>query len=377
MNFATESNNAFAIHMFNKVKQEKETHVYSPLSIFLALSMTSLGATTGESWIDFCKVFFPYFASSSEHTVHEAVSDLMFSLQVSKELVLANRIFHTSGIAPKSEFVQNTNKFYKSGAAALDTSKPVQAAKLVNDWCASKTNNMITHVVSDNFITPDLIMIIVNAVYFKGIWRDQFNAEYTRPRRFAGKEGAVEIPMMHLRDPSMPYYATETYSSLKMPYKGDEFCMIFIKPNESLDKVPFTFELMAQVLSNLTNDTKLTEVAIPKMTLESSFSVAGKLQQMGLKQAFAAGGLSKISSDAYITDVVHVAKIEIDEQGTRASAVTAVMVATESEAVLAPSFVLDQPFYYTLVHSKSNAITFMGQVTNVSSAAPAKTCLVQ
>lgn len=366
---ARTSNNLFALRLAQEIQKNNATFIYSPVSFFAALGMTSLGAT-GNGWTEMQHVLFSQMKHLQQEQVHVQASDLVAQLAAnSKEtsLVMANRIFINSGFTAPQQFLSMTSKLYKSDTDAINVADAQGSAQKVNQWIAQVTHGLINDVLPASAISLSTVMILVNAIYFKGLWTVPFDKEQTRKDKFKGLKQVKQVDMMHMYGTPMVCSEQKNYTELRMPYKGNQFEMVFIKPNKSIKDLPLTEKLVQDVTSLKEYPCMLDEIAIPKMKLETMFQANDMLKDIGMPSIFQPGNLKGITEGSYISNVFHKAVIEIDEAGTVAAAATCVVDDDECEAdeQEPKRFILDQPFYYFLLHRKSCAIVFMGQVTDL------------
>jgi serpin B len=211
-------------------------------------------------------------------------------------------------------------------------------------------------------ITPRTLLVITNAIYFKGMWALQFDEGLTRKSDFrTGENKSVEVDMMSLPDQSFRYLDTSEAQVLELPYRGENTSMVLLLPKGDIGD--FESSLSYEKLESLMDGMREKEVNVylPKFKLEESMSLNEPLIDMGMKPAFGTeadfSGITG-SRDLYISDVVHKAFVEVDEKGTEAAAATAVVFTRT--ALRENVFRADHPFIFLI--QQGDNILFMGRV---------------
>ena len=271
-------------------------------------------------------------------------------------------------------------EFYKSELYEEDfLGNPQEAVAKINKWAEDNTKGMIQEVLRE--LPIDAAMILMNAVYFEGKWETPFMEEDTFKEVFVGTTGGNEIEMMHQYGEYYAYIESEVTAGavikgIALPYKDSPLVMkIFLHDGRGEIASLFgalSIEEKEALLDSLDNapKEKITRLVIPKFTMEQEIDGLNEiLQAMGLKTAFDVQGadFDKIAEDLYVSQVLHKAKIEVDEQGTKAAAVTTIVTndaaaPIEEEPIV---FVADHPFIYVIQDTRTGMILFMGQVNHL------------
>ncbi|GIY60311.1 uncharacterized serpin-like protein TK1782 [Caerostris darwini] len=360
-----------ALSLLRELSQKDPVNIFiSPFSIANAVSMLYCG-TRSETASEISEVM--GLKDISREDLTTAFDVFLTSLEKSSEafsLECANAILTQEGFPAKEEYKSVLQKSFRAMFMQVDIAKdPDSAVGRVNGWVEDKTRGMIGTLVDT--LDPLVVVILLNAVYFKGRWEHQFNKDSTRLQSFynhGDKDQAKEIDMMHLKERF--YYAEEeTFSALQMPYKGQGVAMLILLPlsHQGLE------EVMAQLTPNFLEDlTKKmrkmkVEVTLPKFRLEYSKSLKEVFQALGMRRAFDEGAdLSGMSdcADLNVSDVVHKAVIEVNEEGTVAAAATAVMIQNRC-MVYEPEFTVDHPFLFMIIDTNSNVNLFTGKIVEM------------
>jgi serpin B len=371
---ASSSEVQFALSTY-KYLQNSENIIYSPLSAYLALAMTSAGATN-QNWQEFKQTLFPAITSTqNDASFHAQLHQLSASLKGASDVCqIANALYLNKSFQPLSSFLDILQKQYLSVVSTVNFSQSEQAAQTINSWVSQQTKNLINNLLSSQMLNSSTMLVLVNAIYFKGKWELAFDAKNTIDAPF-GKNNQ-QVKMMYLRNQKFGYTANSWCEALRMDYKGDQFSMIFIKPtNENDDVRSSTWQSNHLTHSNIDSILKglvvrkIRTVGVPRFKQDSTHILNQPLQQAGLKTAFkgGSGAFDNIepNSNMAISLVIQKAFIEVNEEGTVAAAATAVIM-KKSLAMMddAIDFVLDRPFVYLLLHKPTNTIAFMGHVIN-------------
>jgi serine protease inhibitor len=244
-------------------------------------------------------------------------------------------------------------------AFALDFGAP-DAAKRVNGWAAEKTHGMVPRIV-DAF-SADEVFALTDAAYFDGSWQVPFSAAETQPRPFTRPGGdTVEVPTMHDYGP-LEYYEDDAVQVVRLPYGNQgELAFTAVIAREGL--APPRIDDW----SALETRKRTGSLALPRFSAQSSLDLSDPLKALGLEPAFTPSsdfdGLISGGGKA-ISRVLHSARVDVDEQGTRAAAVTAVIMELSAAAGERFELRLDRPFLWAIENRRTGTILFMGIVTD-------------
>lgn len=325
----------------------------SPLSISLALWMVSQGADA-KTQQELCSIL--KVSNLTESKDHEFLSDFIAKLSSSKqaEFLCANSVW-TKKLALKPEFKNLVETHYKALVS------PLSSAKEVDDWVTKSTKGKITTVGS---IPDSVSLILINALYFKGTFETPFNKSLTKPSTFKTAKGDnITIDFMH-RNGYLPYSATSDYASIKLKYAGADphyECLLFLPndhkkaPSSLIDKI-FSENKFLTLYSD-----KKVNVTMPKFSVkfeESSFLDVLK------SQGFKTNNFPNVAADMLnIQSIVHKTTLEMNEEGTEASATTSINM-MRSAVTTPPQFVADRPFLLVLMECSSQAVLFVGEINH-------------
>ena len=366
--------NAFTFDIYDELsKNNIENLFFSPYSIFTALSMVYEGARNNtaaelknvlhvdqdnESFHNYMKSLYDYLNENSEYNISTA-----------------NALWPREGYLLLEEYTDIINNFYGGGSNPIDYTNPALASEIINNWVENHTNNLIQDLVPESAIDPILTMLILtNAIYFKGDWKVQFDEENTSQEDFTTIDNNVlSVDTMKLVDTEERFYFTkiDELKILELPYDGDEISMYIFLPREGYDitDIP-NFVDNSKLYSFLDlMEKKEVDIYLPKFNFTKDYRLNDYLTALGMQDSFSGDAdFSGIdgSKSLFISDIIHKAFIDVNEKGTEAAAATAiVMKATsvqEPEEPIREEFRCDHPFMFLLLHKETNTILFMGNV---------------
>ncbi len=370
-----DGNNAFALDMYNSLRSEKGNLILSPYSISLALAMTYAGAR-GETEAQMAQTL--HFAPQNE--LHPSFNALDLALekepinldkdQEPMQLNIANAVWAEQTFTFLPEFLDTIAVNYGAGVSLADfLNNPNKERVTINNWVSDQTEEKINDLLPDGSISPDTRMVLVNAIYFKADWFDQFDANDTSDFPFNLMDGTqVNVPMMG-QDMFIPYTQGDGYTAVELPYAGETAAMEIIVPDagrfEEVESA-LTSDMFNEIIGNMSQTSLMLN--LPKFKFESSFGLSPTLSQLGMIDAFDAD-LADFSGmtgqkDLFIGDVIHKAFVAVDEEGTEAAAATAVVMELASAIMHDVNLIIDRPFIFVIRDTVNGQILFIGRVLN-------------
>ncbi len=244
---------------------------------------------------------------------------------------------------------------------------------MINSWIEGRTGNKIKNLISQ--VSPEMQLVITNAVYFKGAWARSFDKNMTEKRSFRTDDGrTIEIPMMESKGDELEFSYNETkdLQILELPYQGMRISMIILLPagnnTTSLEK-SLSLEKLMEWRKSL-EESEFNDVRIPKFNLSARYSLTNNFEDLGMRTAFTPGAdFSGMNgrSDLFINDIIHQSFVDVNEQGTEAAAATgAANVMARMPGYGPPSFWADHPFIFLIEDKETGNILFMGRVSDPS-----------
>jgi serpin B len=218
------------------------------------------------------------------------------------------------------------------------------------------------------------LLVALNAIYFKGLWKVPFEKSLTREERFFTPGNySIKVPLMR-RSAHYPYHEESTFQAVRLPYQGDRVGMYIFLPSKKSGLPAFLRTLTSAQWDRWMWTFSETEgvVGLPRFKFEHCVDLVPILAMLGMSEAFDPDkshfdGLALPPPPVYIGQVIHRAVVEVNEEGTEAAAVTAIAVAVASLGHSEPrrfQMVLDRPFFFVIRDDHSNMILFMGAVND-------------
>jgi serpin B len=363
-----ESNNQFTFDFYKKIKSNGN-FIFSPASITSAMAMTYVGAK--ENTLK--EISNTFYFNTNLNEFHKDFNSLtQFNINKSSDLQFynANSIWIDKNLKMNSDYLSNNKKYY-SGSAFLEDFNfyPEKARLNINNWVEKNTNNKITELLKPSSITSSTRMVLVNAIYFKGSWDKQFNEKNNTKEDFqVSKRNFQQKTFMNTQINSW-YYEDKYAEIIDIPYSDNKYSMMIILPKSYRRMKCLERKLNDDYYKNYTQkrESKRIILSIPKFDMESDYELNETLQKMGIKDAFNSSadftGITE-SERLYISNVIHKAKITVNEEGTEAAAATAVVMRKTSVMIESVEFKANRPFIYILRNNENNCIYFMGKVVN-------------
>ena len=384
--FVPEVTNKFALDLHkclaNDHKFANDNLFYSPSSLVIALAMTSHGAR-GNTAAEIMKVL--HVASGSSPDLNKSMKKFIDTLNgasdQSNKLLTANRLFVEKSLNILEAFKEGTREFYDAELALVDYIRNAEEAREeINHWVEQKTNSKIKNLIPPGMLSSDTRLTLVNAIYFKGLWLEQFSKDKTFSSSFfVSQNEEIKVNMM-FKLANFNYFESEELACqvLEMPYIGRKMSMVIYLPNKinGLAELEerMTHDSLQKSLSSL--DASIHDelaVRLPKFKLTQQFDLNEILSKMGAEEMFIPdkadlsgikSGISETLYNLYVSKVVHKAFVEVNEEGTEAAAVTAIRVQFHRSVV--EEFKADHPFLFLIRHNDSGAILFLGRVMKPS-----------
>lgn len=282
------------------------------------------------------------------------------------KVLSANSVWMDDDFVVRNDYVSLLSKEYEAVATPLPFSDPA-TVDAINNWCSENTEGMIKGIV--NKLTPEMKMIIANALYFEADWQKPFNAGLTKPGTFHGSKGDKEIPFMNKKD-TYGYVEYGGNKLIELPYLKGKYSMFVLLPAEGANVNDITDYLYESGVEEVMEQLKMRQVYLkmPKFKLETEMSLVKTFEAMGVRTAFtAAADLSGIARGPIaVSDVLQKVAIDVNEKGTKAAAVTSAMVGLTSAKPEQPAYMyIDRPFIYMIADMEAERILFAGRIMNL------------
>ncbi len=337
--------------------------VLSPLSASMALGMALNGADGALFDAMRETLGFGTLSRDELNAAYRELLDSLAGLDPDVRLEIANAVWADDDVPFHDAFLQAVTAAFDARAESSDFADPATVAA-INEWVEQQTEGRIDGIVDT--LDPSLVMLLLNAVYFDGAWTTSFDAEQTRREAFQREDGSsVDVEMMSLRNVEVLRANGDSYSAVELPYGAGAFAMLVVVPHPGVGAREWLAGLdadrWADVVEGL-ETSRLDLLSMPKFTLTFDAYLNDALIAMGMEPAFVPGAdftrLSPLGQQMCIDFVRQKARIEVDEQGTRAAAATSVGIGLVSFN----GFVVDRPFVFAIRERRSGAILFVGLV---------------
>ncbi len=369
--------NSFAFKCLdNLYEQEAGNLIYSPLSLQYALAMAVNGAS-GDTAAEITRALGYGTDLKALNEYCNILLNQLPALDEGVELSLADVMMVQEPFRVCESFRKTLNDTYYAPIEYFNPANVKDIVSRINKWASLNTRGLIYPFVSENDISSDFVAAIMNALYFKAPWEQYGNPlflpELTEKQQpFYLEGGQVSVDLMQTTA-YLPYASKEGYDIVSIPYSSGKFCMYVLLPklkgkedslNDLLGKL--LSEDWNSVCASMNNET-LVHLRLPKFSSENKYQLVEIMKKLGINQAFTDSAqfdsmFDSAESAFYIGNILQMAKISVEEWGTEAAAVTAVMVETNSsgERPQVVDFCVDHPFVYIIGEKSSGAILFMG-----------------
>ncbi|MEK6861515.1 MAG: serpin family protein [Nanoarchaeota archaeon] len=378
------ANNQFAFELYSELdKAENDNMFYSPYSISAALAMTYEGAK-GQT-ADEMKSVFHFPESSTLRPNFAVIYNEINKKDKPYKLSTGNALWVQQDYLFLEDYTSRVENYYGGKAANLDfIGETERSRQTINTFIEEQTNDKIKDLIPQGALTPDIRLVLTNAIYFKGTWTWEFDKSDTREQDFKiTPTNIIKTPMMFMDNDKAKFNYADLgeIQILELPYKGEDISMLILLPKQGEDYDLETGEIITsdytlddiELSSNKLNEyksqmqeTKLGYISMPKFEFDTKYFMNDALSEMGMPTAFTdradfSGMTGK--DDLLISFVIHQAYVKVDEEGTEAAAATAVGAGTTSVSPK-KEFRADHPFIFIIQEKETGNILFMGRVVD-------------
>jgi len=365
--------NAFAFNLFNVMVwggaygpcfQKPQNLILSPLSITYALGMLNNGAA-GDTQAQINNVLgFGDTGADGINTFCKRLMDSIPLVDPRVRLKIANNIYVNKGYELKDDFVTKAKNFYSAQPETRDFADG-NTRNVINKWVSNHTNGMIPELIKSSEFNPAAVSYLLNAIYFRASWTDEFNKKKTHDDVFKTVSGnKIPCKMMHSERNTF-YTETSNMQVVRLGYGSDIFTMTIFLPKHP-DATPRMPTIDEWNNLRFTTDA-IVDLDLPRFKTDTDITLNGVLEILGMTDAFSAKADFRNFCDqpTYISLIKQAARISVDEEGTEASAATAIGLATanigEKTEPERKTFRADHSFSYVISERQTGAILFLGQ----------------
>jgi serpin B len=361
------ADNAFTIKLFKTTlngNSDSKNLFISPLSVSMAMGMTSNGSN-GQTLTDIRKTMnFDGFTEDQVNSYYHKLITELPALDPKATVKIANSIWYKNTFTLIPAFSQTNTTNYNAKVQGADFSSAA-TKDLINSWVNDQTNGKITKIVDQ--IPGNVVMYLINAIYFKSSWKNRFDVAKTQKADFHTASGStIQADFMNNDAPCNVANTTDA-TAVELPYGNQRYSMVLVSPKNNVNIKDYVAGLDSAKWRALTaglQETK-TILSLPKFKFSYDIILNDVLSTLGMANAFtdqadftrinAAGGIQ-------ITEVKHKAYVDVNEEGTEAAAVTSVSVGIT--AVQLFSYKFDHPFIFAIREMKTGLILFAGVVND-------------
>jgi serpin B len=363
------SDNSFGLKLFsrmNTVEQNKNVFI-SPFSVSMALGMALNGADGAT--LDSMKQVLEHsnFTMQEINESYKNISYILTNLDPKVMFQIANSVWYRDNYPVLQKFLDDNKNYFDAELSALDSDQP-GAVQTINEWVNTKTHGKIPTIIDG--ISSEMVLYLINAIYYKGIWTYQFDSRYTIDTIFTCADGSSVSCELMQQEETFAYYSDADMQVIDLPYGDRSFSMTVILPSNaaSIDQyaASLTQAKWDEIISQL--DSAEVVLSLPKFKLEYKKTLNDELKAMGMGIAFGElADFSRISQGGglLISEVLHKTFVEVNEEGTEAAAVTSIGFETAAPGEPTVHYMcIDHPFIFAIREHNSGTILFIGKIAN-------------
>ena len=360
------ANPKFGFNLFHTLsKQQPNQNIFiSPTSVALALSMTYNGVS-GETKQEMTKVLELTGMTPQEiNAANQGLQNSWQKVDPNVQVLIANSLWAQQGFSLKPEFLQTNQEYYQANVTELDFINP-QAPSIINNWVSEKTQGKIDRIVEE--ISPDEVLFLINAIYFKGNWETPFDRSQTTNKTFYLTDSSSKQHPMMSQTGFYRCYETDTFQAVSLPYgKKGALSMYIFLPNSYTNLATFSQQLTPENWNKWMQEFrgKNGMIEIPRFKMEYEVQLKDTLIALGMAEIF--GGLKTdfspmTDSPVAVASVKHKTFVEVNEEGTEAAAVTVIELERSTTGF---EMNVNRPFFCAIRDNTTGTILFMGTIVD-------------
>jgi serine protease inhibitor len=362
--------NAFTFALWRQINtSERDSNVFvSPLSASFALGMVMNGAA-GQTLSEMRSgLQFGTTPLASIDSGYRSLIALLTSLDPKVTMQIANSIWYRKEFPFNKSFLDAGTAYFDATIDPLNFDDTAGSLSTINSWVSTKTNGRIPSIIDE--IHRDDVMFLINAIYFKGSWRERFDPAQTQSTTFGGVAGTQPVSLMS-REGTMAYAETPAYQAVDLPYGDSAFTMTVILPKAGTSVENVAASLDAGAWSGLASSFRGARLSLllPKLRLEWKRDLIPDLQALGMHVPFVGDvadftGMSPLGHHLYVSLVRQKTFVDVNEEGTEAAAATGTGISVTSVAV--PVIMrVDRPYIFAIRERLTGTVLFMGKVVRM------------
>ena len=366
----------FSKSLYEVIKKsaKKDNILFSPYSVTVVLTMLSEGARGETLTMMKKKMHLP-----EAETLRVGYRDIIPLLRTNERFTLdtVNIAFVMKELQVLEEFQTCLQENYHAHMSSLDFTENEKAARTINDWVKTQTQDKITDLIPADSLNALTRLVLVNAVYFKADWATQFEKDRTVPGRFWVTETeSKEVEMMSMKGHKMDFARLDQLDSsmVELPYKGNRIVMQLILPGKRTGVYDLENKLTEVDLPSLFSQNKKdikVDLRLPRFKLSHSLTLSDSLKQMGMEDMFNKdkadlSGITGENDDLYVSSVLQKVFVEVNEEGSEATAATELTIRRRCLPPPNQKFNVDHPFLFIIRDRLTGMILFQGRVVDPS-----------
>jgi len=373
METLVKNDNNFGFKLFQEINalEGEDVNIFaSSLSVATAMAMTYNGASNATAAEMKDGLLLDNLTDEEINEGYKCLLETLADLDEQVVLDIANSIWCREGYPVREDFFNTNQDYFQSEVKSLDFNDP-ESVEIINTWIADNTNDKILDML--DMIPADAVMYLINAIYFRGTWKYEFDEELTQAGDFY-KEDNTAITVNYMKQQAdFDFLVTDAFTAIDLPYGNHDYSMTIFLPEYGHTVNEVIADLSEENWNTWLADFEETEVVLtmPKFNVEYKTLLNESLQNIGIQRAFEenSDNFLNINDDAlYISRVIHQSFIEVSEVGTEAAAATIVEIVTESaEPNQPPHLSLNRPFFFVIREHVKGTVLFLGKIVEPGS----------
>lgn len=360
--------NNFGFKLFQEINDsegENQNIFASSFSVATAMAMTYNGASNVAATEIKNGLLLDNLTDEEINEGYKCLLEALNELDEQVVLDVANSIWCKEGYPIKEDFLNTNQEYFQSEVKSLDFNDP-ESVEIINTWIEDNTNGKIQDMLDE--IPVDAVMYLINAIYFKGTWKYEFDEELTQTGDFY-KEYNTSVEVEYMKQQAeFDFLVTDEFTAIDLPYGDNDYSMTIFLPEYGHTVNEIIADLNEENWDAWLNDFEPQEVflTMPKFKVEYKTLLNDALKNMGIQRPFedASDNFLNINDDhLYISRVIHQSFIEVSEVGTEAAAATIVEIVTESvDPNQPPHLSLNRPFFFVIREHVDGTVLFLGKI---------------
>jgi len=355
----------FGLKLFKEIAKEEDGNIFvSPLSVSMALGMTYNGAGGSTKEAMHRTLEYGSLDIKEVNESYKKLIELLTGLDSKVKFQIANSIWYRQEWTFEEVFLNLCRTYFNAEVSGLDFNAP-NAKNIINGWVNDNTNGKIKEIV--DIINGEDVMFLINAIYFKGTWKYEFDVSKTKDDLFTLPDGSKKPCRMMIQEGDFQYFQNDDFQAVDLPYGDGNFSMTILLPHPEKDINQLITQLNDENwnlwMNSFTKQQGTLELPRFKLKYEKKLNDALNALGMGIAfngqadftEMYKPGGL-------FISRVKHKTFVEVNEEGTEAAAVTSVVVSYESVEPSGFSMRIDRPFIFVIRENLSNTMLFVGKI---------------